>query len=42
MAHLSVPRTAAELRSVPDDRYLSQMSLRIFRAGLKHELVDAK
>lgn len=41
-AHLSVPRTAAELRSVPDDRYLSQMSLRIFRAGLKHGLVDAK
>ena len=37
-----MPRTAAELRSVPDDRYLSQMSLRIFRAGLKHELVDAK
>ena len=41
-ARLVVPRTAAELRSVPDDRYLSQMSLRIFRAGLKHELVDAK
>jgi 3-methyladenine DNA glycosylase Tag len=27
---------------VTDDRYLSQMSLRIFRAGLKHSLVDAK
>ena len=39
-AKLSVPRTAAELRALPDDRYLSQMSLRIFRAGLKHELVD--
>jgi 3-methyladenine DNA glycosylase Tag len=27
---------------LPNDRYLSQMSLRIFRAGLKHSLVDAK
>ena len=41
-ARLSQPRSAAELRAVPDDRYLSQMSLRIFRAGLKHSLVDAK
>jgi 3-methyladenine DNA glycosylase Tag len=41
-ARLTVPRTAAELRALPDDRYLSQMSLRVFRAGLKHELVDAK
>jgi 3-methyladenine DNA glycosylase Tag len=36
------PKSADELRAVPDDRYLSQMSLRIFRAGLKHSLVDAK
>jgi 3-methyladenine DNA glycosylase Tag len=41
-ARLPQPRSAAELRAVPDDRYLSQMSLRIFRAGLKHSLVDAK
>ena len=27
---------------MPDDRFLSQMSLRIFRAGLKHSIVDAK
>ena len=39
---LSQPKTAADLRAVPDDRYLSQMELRIFRAGLKHSLVDAK
>jgi 3-methyladenine DNA glycosylase Tag len=39
---LPQPRSAAELKAVPDDRYLSQMSLRIFRAGLKHSLVDAK
>jgi 3-methyladenine DNA glycosylase Tag len=36
------PRSGDELRAVPDDRYLSQMSLRIFRAGLKYSLVDAK
>jgi 3-methyladenine DNA glycosylase Tag len=41
-ARLPQPRSAAELKGVPDDRYLSQMSLRIFRAGLKHSLVDAK
>jgi 3-methyladenine DNA glycosylase Tag len=36
------PKSPEELRAVPDDRYLSQMSLRIFRAGLKHSVVDAK
>jgi 3-methyladenine DNA glycosylase Tag len=41
-ARLPQPRSASELKAVPDDRYLSQMSLRIFRAGLKHSLVDAK
>ncbi len=30
------------LRAVADDRYLSLMSLRIFRAGLKHSMVDAR
>src|ERR1700719_677669 len=41
-ARLPQPRPEAELRALSDDRYLSQMSLRIFRAGLKHSLVDAK
>jgi len=41
-ARLPQPRSAAELKAVPDGRYLSQMSRRIFRAGLKHSLVDAK
>ena len=41
-ARLPVPATAEALRAVPDDRYLSQISLRVFRAGLKHSLVDAK
>jgi 3-methyladenine DNA glycosylase Tag len=41
-ARLPSPRSAAELRSISDDRYLSTLSLRVFRAGLKHSLVDAK
>ncbi|HCF0627129.1 TPA: class I SAM-dependent methyltransferase [Pseudomonas aeruginosa] len=41
-ARLPQPKSAAELRTVGDDRYLSLISLRIFRAGLKHSLVDAK
>jgi 3-methyladenine DNA glycosylase Tag len=41
-ARLSRPRPAAELRALPESYYLSQMSLRIFRAGLRHELVDRK
>src|SRR5215469_1721191 len=41
-ARMAQPHSPAELKAVGDDRYLSQMSLRIFRAGLKHSLVDAK
>jgi len=39
---LPTAMSAAALRSLSDDRYLSQMSLRIFRAGLKHSMVDGK
>lgn len=35
-------KSAAALRKVTDDRYLSLMSLRVFRAGLRHDMVDAK
>jgi 3-methyladenine DNA glycosylase Tag len=35
-------KTAAALKRVADDRYLSLMSLRVFRAGLRHDMVDAK
>jgi 3-methyladenine DNA glycosylase Tag len=42
VARLPLPKSTDELRAVPDDRYLSMMSLRIFRAGLKHSLVDGK
>jgi 3-methyladenine DNA glycosylase Tag len=41
-ARLPQPKSASELAGTPDDRYLSQMSLRLFRAGLKHSVVDAK
>ena len=41
-ARLPQPKTQEQLKAMPDDRYLSQMSLRIFRAGLKHSVVDAK
>jgi 3-methyladenine DNA glycosylase Tag len=39
---LPVPKSAEQLRAEGDDRYLSLMSLRIFRAGLKHSVVDAR
>lgn len=41
-AQLPQPESAATLRTLSDDRYLSMISLRVFRAGLKHSLVDAK
>jgi len=37
---LPVANSAAALRARGDDRYLSQMSKRIFRAGLHHAMVD--
>lgn len=41
-ARLVAPRSAEDLRALGEDRYLCEMSRRIFRAGLKHELVDRK
>ncbi|HEX9491204.1 MAG TPA: DNA-3-methyladenine glycosylase I [Stellaceae bacterium] len=41
-ARLPAVKSPAQLKKEGDDRYLSLMSLRIFRAGLKHEMVDAK
>jgi 3-methyladenine DNA glycosylase Tag len=41
-ARLPHPKSPDELAAVDDARYLSLMSQRIFRAGLKHSLVDAK
>ncbi|HSR63952.1 MAG TPA: DNA-3-methyladenine glycosylase I [Gammaproteobacteria bacterium] len=41
-SRLPVPLVPAELRKKDDAWYLSLMSRRIFRAGLKHSMVDAK
>jgi len=41
-AELPIPCTSAQLRAFGDDRYLSMIALRVFRAGLKHSLVYAK
>jgi 3-methyladenine DNA glycosylase Tag len=41
-ARMPAVKSPAALKKLSDDRYLSLMSLRIFRAGLKHEMVDAK
>lgn len=35
-------KSPSELAAISDDRYLSHMCRRIFRAGLKHSMVDAK
>lgn len=41
-AHLPTPKTPDQLRAISADRYLSTLALRVFRAGLKHSLVDSK
>jgi len=35
-------KTADQLRTISDDRMLSEMSRRVFRAGLRHSVVDGK
>jgi 3-methyladenine DNA glycosylase Tag len=39
---LPKPRSPAALRRIPDDRWLSTMTRRIFQAGLRHAVVDNK
>jgi 3-methyladenine DNA glycosylase Tag len=41
-ARLPTPKAPDQLRAISADRYLSTLALRVFRAGLKHSLVDAK
>ncbi|TDF81069.1 DNA-3-methyladenine glycosylase I [Pseudomonas sp. H9] len=41
-AYLPQAKTPEQLRAISADRYLSMLALRVFRAGLKHSLVDAK
>lgn len=40
--YLPQPASTKRLQAVSDDRYLSLLSLRVFRAGLKHSVVDSK
>ncbi|MFL9503770.1 DNA-3-methyladenine glycosylase I [Rhodopseudomonas palustris] len=42
LANLPVPRTAAELAAIPDDRWLAQMARGIFQAGISWTVVTAK
>ena len=35
-------RSAAQLKAVTDDRYLSDIVRRVFRAGMNHSVVDSK
>lgn len=35
-------RSTETLSAISDDRYLSELARRVFRAGLKHAMVDAK
>lgn len=42
LARLAKPEPPESLAMVGDDRYLSVMSRRIFRAGLQHRMVDAR
>lgn len=39
---LPKPKSAVALKKLADDRYLSTMMLRVFQAGLKHSMVEAK
>lgn len=41
-ARLPTPASASQLRALSDDRYLSLIARRVFRAGLRHSVVDAK
>lgn len=41
-ALLPEPKSSKALKLKKDHRYLSEMSRRVFRAGLKHSMVDAK
>ena len=41
-ARLPVPQSTEHLRALSDDRYLSTIALRVFRARLKHSVVDAR
>lgn len=41
-ALLPVPKSAAELAAIPDDRWLSDMTRRVFQSGFNWKVIDAK
>ena len=41
-ALLTDPKPAAELAAIPDDRWLSDMTRRIFQSGFNWKVIDAK
>lgn len=41
-ALIEPPKTAAQLRKTPDDRWLAQMTRRIFQSGFRWSLIDDK
>lgn len=41
-ALLAAPKSAAELASIPDDRWLSDMTRRVFQSGFNWKVIDAK
>lgn len=41
-AYLPTPKSNQELEAITDDRYLSVMTRRVFRAGMTHSVVDAR
>jgi len=41
-AHYPMVKSAAELKAVTDGQYLSLISRRVFRAGMKHSVIDNK
>ncbi|WP_306200676.1 DNA-3-methyladenine glycosylase I [Ruegeria discodermiae] len=41
-ALLSTPRSKAELRAIPDDRWLSEMARCLFQAGFNWKVINAK
>ena len=41
-AYLPVCKSAEQLIATPDDRYLSLITQRVFRAGMRHSVIDAR
>jgi len=42
LAHGVIPKSSAELATIPDDRWLSEISRRVFQAGFNWKVIDNK